>query len=318
MSEKRVLCVGMCVLDIIHVCAEYPQEDTDRRCQNGYWQRGGNASNNSTVLRKLGAPCEFLGMISTSPAFQFLYEDCHQRGIHIENCPTTDMDPPFSSIILVKSKGTRTIVHSNPGFPILTYEDFRKINLSSYSWIHFEGRNVEETRQMIEWIRKHNQVMKDNEIKISVELEKLNRNLFDLASRADVVFVSKDIAEHMGWKTAKEAVYGAKEIIHDMRKKEKSEDNFKWPTTDIICPWGSVCTDCLSSSGEYESVPAFHVNEVVDSLGAGDTFLAACIYALHFLKKPLSHAVRYANQAAAFKIQRRGYNEMDQFQIKEI
>lgn len=29
--KKAVLCVGMCVLDIIHVCNEYPVEDSDKR-----------------------------------------------------------------------------------------------------------------------------------------------------------------------------------------------------------------------------------------------------------------------------------------------
>ncbi|XP_061388866.1 ketohexokinase-like [Musca vetustissima] len=316
-EEKRILCVGMCVLDIIHVCAEYPKEDTDRRCQSGYWQRGGNASNNSTVLRKLGAPCEFLGMISTSPAFAFLYEDCRRRNISIENCPTTDMDPPFSSIILVKSKGTRTIVHSNPGFPILTFDDFKKINLSNYTWIHFEGRNVVETRQMTVRIQEYNQGVEEtgDRIQISVELEKLNRDLFELTCGVDVVFVSKDIAEHMGWHTAKEAVWGAMEIIRDMQ--EKLEGGSNVPLPNIICPWGSVSTDCLSSAGEYASVPACHVNEVIDSLGAGDTFLAACIYALQYLKRSLRQAVEYANQAAAFKIQHRGYDDLETFEYQE-
>lgn len=313
MPEKRILCVGMCVLDIIHVCAEYPKEDTDRRCQNGYWQRGGNASNNSTVLRKLGASCEFLGMISTSPAFDFLYDDCRKRQISIENCPKTDKDPPFSSIILVNVKGTRTIVHSNPGFPILTYAHFKTIDLSSYSWIHFEGRNVEETEQMIDMIRNYNKNHQQS-IQISVELEKLNRDLFKLACRANVVFISKDMAEHMGWRTAKETVYAAKEIIRELQSAvEKEETNLEWPSPSIISPWGSDCTDCLSSAGEYDSVPACRVNEVVDSLGAGDTFVAACIYALQYLGKPLKEAVKYANEVAAFKIQRTGYDELDKF-----
>ena len=30
-SEKSILCVGMCVLDIIHVCNQYPEEDSDKR-----------------------------------------------------------------------------------------------------------------------------------------------------------------------------------------------------------------------------------------------------------------------------------------------
>lgn len=29
--EKYVLCVGMCVLDVIHVVQTFPDEDTDRR-----------------------------------------------------------------------------------------------------------------------------------------------------------------------------------------------------------------------------------------------------------------------------------------------
>lgn len=30
-NKKVVLCVGMCVLDIIHVCSEFPVEDQDKR-----------------------------------------------------------------------------------------------------------------------------------------------------------------------------------------------------------------------------------------------------------------------------------------------
>lgn len=30
-NKKTVLCVGMCVLDIVHVCNEFPIEDEDKR-----------------------------------------------------------------------------------------------------------------------------------------------------------------------------------------------------------------------------------------------------------------------------------------------
>lgn len=30
-DDKLILCVGICVLDVIHVCKEYPNEDSDRR-----------------------------------------------------------------------------------------------------------------------------------------------------------------------------------------------------------------------------------------------------------------------------------------------
>lgn len=30
-DDKLILCVGICVLDVIHVCHEHPEEDSDRR-----------------------------------------------------------------------------------------------------------------------------------------------------------------------------------------------------------------------------------------------------------------------------------------------
>lgn len=313
MSDANILCVGMCVLDIIHLCSEYPEEDTDKRCLNGYWQRGGNASNNCSVLSKLGAKCEFLGMTSSAPPFQFLYEDCTQRNIEIHNCPKSKMNPPFSSVILVKSKGSRTIIHANTGFPILEYKDFCKINLRKYSWIHFEGRNVEETKQMIDMIRTYNKEHCNKAIHISVELEKLNKDLYTLAMRSDVVFVGKDLAQHMGWSTAKEAVCNSLKIICDLKTKENYKD-FQNPS--IICPWGSERSDALDGlSNEYFSLKAVPVENIVDSLGAGDTFVAAVIYAMNNLKKNLADAVDYGNHMAAFKIQHQGYDCVENFKL---
>ncbi|TMW40081.1 hypothetical protein DOY81_014839 [Sarcophaga bullata] len=283
-SEKSILCVGMCVLDIIHVCAEFPSEDTDKRCLDGYWQRGGNASNNCTVLRKLEAKCEFLGMTSAAPAFQFLYNDCREKQIDIKNCPTTRMNPPFSSVILVNAK-------------------------ADYSWIHFEGRNVEETKQMIDMIREFN-VNQQEPIQISVELEKLNKDLFTLAIRADVVFIGKDLAQHMGWHTAKDAVHEAQQILKEFKALEPNhKDSSKWSQQTIICPWGSECTYAFDSlSKQYFKLNALTVENIADSLGAGDTFVAACIYALNNLKKNLSEALEFGNRVAAYKIQYRGYD----------
>lgn len=109
------------------------------RSQHGRWQRGGNASNICTVLRQLRDKCEFIGTFSTSKAFKFIVDDCIERGICIENCVYHDnCDTPLSSVVLSEDTGSRTIVHSNPNLPILTANDFRKIPLSHYKWIHFE------------------------------------------------------------------------------------------------------------------------------------------------------------------------------------
>lgn len=114
------------------------------RAFSGRWQRGGNASNICSVLRQLGAKCEFIGSLSNAKAFSFLTEDCRDRGILIDHCVYHSTSiAPFSSVILNEANGSRTIVHSNPNMPILTADDFYKIPYERYRWIHFEVSTIE-------------------------------------------------------------------------------------------------------------------------------------------------------------------------------
>jgi ketohexokinase len=66
-------------------------------------------------------------------------------GIKHSNCPILDGKgkAPASVVLCSEETGTRTIVHCNGGLPELSLEDFtNRINLSNYSWIHFEVHEV--------------------------------------------------------------------------------------------------------------------------------------------------------------------------------
>lgn len=43
-----------------------------------------------------------------------------------------------SGIIISLESGSRTIYSYNPGLKEITKEDFNKLDLSDYAWIHFE------------------------------------------------------------------------------------------------------------------------------------------------------------------------------------
>lgn len=184
------------------------------RTKGGRWQRGGNASNVCTVLRLLNEKCEFLGSLSRSSMTNLLIDDCHERGIKLTNCPFYEQaDTPFTSIILNETTGSRTILHTNSNLPILTFDEFRKICLNHYKWIHFEARNSIETKKMIELIVLWNKIDGKPNITISIELENLTATNLNLLEHVDYVFLSKDFACMMGWTNKEIAVHNLRKYV---------------------------------------------------------------------------------------------------------
>jgi sugar/nucleoside kinase (ribokinase family) len=62
------------------------------------------------------------------------YNICIVNCVYYEAC-----DAPTSIVIISQTTGSRTIIHSNKNLPELTLDDFKKLDLSQYSWIHFEA-----------------------------------------------------------------------------------------------------------------------------------------------------------------------------------
>ncbi|XP_034943316.1 ketohexokinase-like [Chelonus insularis] len=275
-NQQKILCVGLTCLDIIQTCNSFPIEDSDTRCVDYRWQRGGNASNNCTVLSKLGTQVEFLGTLGAGNHSKFIRDDMIKHGIDYSHCPVIEgVDIPTSTVILNLQTGSRTILHYNPNLPELTVEDFEKLNLSDYSWVHFEGRNIPRVLGMMQVIENYNDKIKLTKpdhlpITISVELEKTHVELLDLLPYADVAFISKDFACSRGFNNMSETI---RNIARDVKS-----------GATIICAWGDRGAMARTPNGTIVQSPAFPPPQIVDSLGAGDTFTAAILHCLNFVK----------------------------------
>ena len=92
---------------------------------------------------------------------------------------------PNSVVISNVTSGSRTIIHTNLGLPELTLEDFKRLDLENYSWVHLEGRNKDTLLEALKFIKK------SRKVKLSVEVEKVNRGFEEFIPHADVVFISK-------------------------------------------------------------------------------------------------------------------------------
>lgn len=206
----------------------YYEYFVDRIPELGY-RRGGNASNSSSVLAQLGLKSEFLGTLSSSIELDFIKKDFADHSVSIEHCPVLPYcEIPTSMVMINSSNGSRTILHHPKNMQELSFQHFTKLDLSNYTWIHFEvkdmnmgeqlfrqitifyrfffqGRcgNVENIKKMIESVRKHSTA-----IRISVELENPQPVLNELVRLGDVVFLSKEFAQFSGFRSMNEAVKG--------------------------------------------------------------------------------------------------------------
>ena len=285
----RILFVGIASVDIVNIVADYPREDEKIRAISQLVRRGGNAANSAVVMAQLGHESHWIGMLAQDAQVNIILDDFARFGVqHTHAVNMCSSHTPTSYITLAQKTGSRTIVHYRNLRELLA-SDFSSVDVEQYDWIHFEGRNVSESYAMLREIR---QRMGSN-FPISVELEKGRDNLESLLTFATLAFVSKEY-----WQSqAAQSVEFYLAALHQ-----------QYPHLDLISPMGAQGAWMLyQQEKQARFVPTPHQIQVVDSVGAGDTFNAAIICAL-LNQQSLEEAVLFAHGVAAKKCQRFGFD----------
>ncbi|MBZ3879146.1 Ketohexokinase [Sciurus carolinensis] len=239
-------------------------------------------------------------------AYSFLVADFRRRGIDVSHVAWQSRgDTPCSCCIVNNSCGSRTIVLYDTNLPDVSAKDFEKVDLTRFKWIHIEaseknkaqkdwGRNVSEQVKMLQRIEQHNaRQPSEQKIRVSVEIEKPREELFQLFGYGEMVFVSKDVAKHLGFQSAVEALKG----LYGRVKKGAT----------LICAWAEEGADALGPDGQLLHSDAFPPPRVVDTLGAGDTFNASVIFSLS-KGKSMQEALRFGCQVAGKKCGLQGFD----------
>ncbi|XP_059149664.1 ketohexokinase-like [Physella acuta] len=320
-GNRGILCVGLACVDFVNVVNEYPKEDSDQRGSDYYWQRGGNASNNCTVLSLLSVPCEFVGVLGSQGAeARWIANDFATCGINISHSVVKDVLCPVATIILNVGTGTRTILFYPRDRPELSYAEFHDIfkdDFSSFSWTHFElCSNVSEISSMLDDVIRYNNSLKnddvvvDDKVFISVEIEKPEFSGYDsVMTKADLLFVSKDYAKSQGFTDASCAVNKLSSLCK--------------PNAVVVCAWGDEGA-AASYKGQTLTSAALRGVKVIDSLGAGDTFVAGFMsvlwreqylhkYTLTDCRLIIQQALDFACKLAGLKCSMFGYKGLKDY-----
>ena len=298
-KNKPVLCVGLVCIDNFFVVEKYPEEDSDQPASKAFKARGGNAANNCTVLAQILQDVTFLGtlpMPTFGNQYEFVFNDFKANNVKVsENCPIRHgASWPEAVVILSQESGSRTIVY-NPGEqePLKASEFALALESipSYFKWIHFEAQTF--VKDMLSYLRSDRNA--ESTI-ISIEIEKANQGFECLIPYGDVIFISKDVSEANGARSLREAL----NIFKMYQRKPKSR---------LICTWGKKGAGAVDQDGQVLFVQAEHVTNILDSCGAGDTFIA-CVIASLINERSLKTALETGCRIAAKKIGQRGYQNL--------
>ena len=273
----KILGIGIATLDIVNTVDGYPEEDTEVRALQQQRRRGGNATNTLAVLAQQGHHCCWAGVLANEPDTQIILDDLDHHRIDYRHCRrTTDGKAPTSYITLNRCNGSRTIVHYRD-LPEFRFRDFDAIDLSRFDWVHFEGRNVAETRKMMEKCAK-----KRPSLPRSLEVEKVRPGIEALFPLANLLLFSKAYAAYGGFGNAID-------FLRSIRQQH--------PHSVLICAWGDQGAVAMDTDDSVYTSRAYPPPRVVDTTGAGDVFNAGIIDGLmqnQGLESALSAACRLA------------------------
>ena len=288
----QILAVGVATLDIVNEVETWPAEDTEVRALAQTVRRGGNATNTLVVLSQLGHRCEWAGVMVDAPAATVIQADLEQHRIGTAYCRHVARGTvPTSYITLSRATGSRSIVHYRD-LPEFDFTSFAEIPLETFDWVHFEGRDVRETLAMMRSVRE-----KHPQCPLSVEIEKPRPGIDALLPWADLIVTTAMVAEHRG--CSPEA------LLKDLQTHS--------PAADVVCTLGNQGAIALDGGGTLVRRPAFPPPQLVDSVGAGDTFNAAMIDS-RLRGNGLSESLRFACALAGKKCARRG---LDGFSVSD-
>jgi ketohexokinase len=187
---------------------------------------------------------------------------------------------------LSHASGTRTIVHYRD-LPEFSFADFEKIELSTFDWLHFEGRNVVETAHMLALVRE-----RFPSLPWSVEIEKPRPGIENLFEGATILLFSRHYVTSLGYSDVQA-------FFHKLHS--------KLPKVEKVCTWGDEGAYAMDYRGQIHHISAFFPPQIVDTLGAGDTFNAGFIDA-RLRHHTLTESLTFACQLAGRKCGQHGFD----------
>ncbi|TXT63570.1 MAG: putative Ribokinase [Promethearchaeota archaeon] len=288
MNNIKIVGLGEVVVDWVAEVPRFPKPDEKLDAISENYFSGGVTANYLVAVSRLGTRCGFIGAVGDDDYGDFLIKDFKEEGIDTTHTLKLKNKKTPVNFIFV-AKGEKTIIQS-------PYMKTTKINTKDIKSSYISGAKLLHTTIIHPQItEKAIKIAKKHDVKLSIDLEAQIaergwKSLEKVLLKADVVILNRE---------------GAKKITKTHLPEEAAKKLVNYGIPRVIITIGKEGA-IITTSDFQKRIPAFEVEKVIDTTGAGDTFNGAFSVA-HWIKGwDLEKSCIFANAAAALKIQKLG------------
>ncbi|KAL1550096.1 ribokinase-like isoform X1 [Salvia divinorum] len=330
-DDRIVVGCGSVTLDFLAAVATYPKPDDKTRSTSSKVQGGGNAGNALTCASRLGLQPRLISKVADDSQGKGILEELEADGVDSSFIVVSEGgNSPFTYIIVDDETKTRTCIHT-PGYPPMIPDDLTESKLlaavDGARLVYFDGR-LHDTALVIA------QEATRRGIPILIDAERKREGLDDLLSLSSYAICSAKFPQ--SWTGAPSVTSALVSMLIKLPNLkfvvvtlgedgcimlERSNENGLMEEVDVDellvalkykNDSKTILPTCVASSevklhakgigtvggrlllGTAEKIPP---SELVDTTGAGDSFIGSILYAL-CTNMPPEKMLPFASQVA--------------------
>ncbi len=317
LKELDVICIGAALVDMIAKIERHPLDDDEVFVSDLQLLSGGAAANTAYACSKLGLNTAFIGKLGHNDEFGHkIMKDFKEVSLDTTLMKYSKEEITGSAYVAINEKGDRRIYAYSGAANLLSIDDINSEDLVKAKIIFLSSlRNLDP-------FKKAAKIAKNNNIPVIFNpgmliIEQGFDNIKELFFNTDILIISK-----MEFQSLFDLGVSK---LNERIIEEKAKTLFKLGIKIIIVTRGKKGATILNSE-KSELVKPMHINQVIDTTGAGDAFSAGFIYGfirtLSFKFEDLKSDVMIGNFIAGKCIQelgaRNGIPTADELGIKSI
>ncbi|MHA2289095.1 MAG: carbohydrate kinase family protein [Promethearchaeota archaeon] len=288
MKQVDIIGLGEIVLDWVTEIPHFPKPDEKIDALSENYFPGGVTANYLVALSRLGGLSGFIGAVGDDSYGNLLIDDFFKENVDTSNLKKiTNKKTPVNFIFV--AQGEKTIIQSPHMYTTkIEPKDLKESYITSSKLLHTTIIHQDVTEIALE-------IAKRNNVKISIDLESQIaqrgwNNLKNVLLKADILLPNKE---------------GAKTLTNSNSPEKAAEILVNKGIPIVIITLGN--SGALLTTPKFQKrIPAYDIQNIIDTTGAGDTFNGAFSLAYWIKGWDLEKSCVYANAAAALKIQKLG------------